>query len=167
MWLTPPSTNKTSAVYPLQPLHGHTPNSHLFDFCIWQTLKGFASHWVLNQAAGRLETDRTGRRDKGEQEWKSGWLGAERNASSLLLCHVETWPPAEPVKALHHVRHAETPSWVIWSLWGMRWPVTYKWEAAHADTCATRSHASKTISKKVGVILRMLASHAEDSPGCF
>lgn len=50
---------------------------------------------------------------------------------------------------------------------GMRWPVTYKWEAAHADTCATWSHASKMISKKVGVILRMLASHAEDSPGCF
>lgn len=124
----------------------HFMDAHLIH--IYLTLKGFASHWVLNQAKGRLETDRTARREKGEQQWKGGWLGAERKASSLLLRHVETRPPAEPVKALHHVRHAGTPSWVIWSLWGMRRPVTYKWEAAHADTCATWSRASKMISKK-------------------
>lgn len=70
-----------------------------FDFFTEQTFQGFAMIWKLL----------AGRKQGKQREIEESWNGrAEGGAVSLLLRHVETWPPAEPAEASHHVRQADT-----------------------------------------------------------
>lgn len=128
-----------------------------------------ATAFPVNPVNSRLKNQgdsKTRLRTKGVDEWRAG--GGEIRLG-LLLCHVEMRPPAEPVKALHHVRHAERHPAESSGLSG-GWD---GWWRAHrqqrAQICARHRAIPQTWwdEKHIRVMVWVVAAHTETDLGAF